>query len=255
MSIILLGLILFARRIDQCKPIRVVALIALLLWSLMAMPCPAATILIDPGHGGIDHGAVGAQNYYEKTFSLELAQNVAKLLSPDHQVQMTRDADVGLSIPDRAGMANHIAADLMVSVHAAVPPYGDDKKAAVFYYDDGRIVLPQDVSAKGNAGTDRFSWCNLQAAHQGQSRALAALIGQSLHDEGGYETTILGGAPLAILMGADCPAILLEIGCIRPSSRGEGAKAEQLMQHHAQAIARAISLALSPQPADDKSAP
>lgn len=231
------------------------AFIVPVFWVFMAWPCLAATILIDPGHGGADHGAVGDQAYCEKKVSLELAQKVAKLLSFGHRIEMTRDVDVGLSISDRAGMANHLDADLMVSLHAAFPPYGSNRKVTVFYYDDGRIVFPPDTLSKGNAGADRFSWCTLQAVHQSQSRALATLIGQSLGDEGGYKTAIISGAPLAVLMGADCPAILLEIGCIRQSPKDEDGKADQIMQNHAQAIAQAISLALSSLHTDGKATP
>lgn len=77
-------------------------------------------VVIDPGHGGRDPGAVGPSGTFEKDRALEVALLVRDILSvrrPDLKVVMTRTADVYMSLADRTRMANAHKADLFVSIH------------------------------------------------------------------------------------------------------------------------------------------
>jgi len=77
-------------------------------------------IVIDPGHGGDDYGAIGARGTREKDVSLDIAKELARLIRKDKQfkVIMTRDRDKTLTLQERARIANEAAADLFISVHA-----------------------------------------------------------------------------------------------------------------------------------------
>ncbi|MFD2043357.1 N-acetylmuramoyl-L-alanine amidase [Ornithinibacillus salinisoli] len=79
-------------------------------------------VVIDPGHGGEDPGAIGASGSYEKDFTLSLAKKVLHLLEKDSQIEvyMTRQEDVFLSAEarERPNYANDIDADLYISLHA-----------------------------------------------------------------------------------------------------------------------------------------
>lgn len=75
-------------------------------------------VVLDPGHGGKDFGAVGKITN-EKTINLEVARRVRKMLGrhKDVKVVMTRDDDTFLSLQERANIANKAHGDLFVSIH------------------------------------------------------------------------------------------------------------------------------------------
>ena len=227
------------------SPILMFALIFLL---SATHPCTAATILLDPGHGGDDNGATDGKAYFEKQFTLVLAQKIAALLAPDHRVEMTRSSDIAVSIDDRTGMANHLKADLMISIHAAVTPHCGDRKAAVYFHDDERLFFPPGITAHrqaGESGTDHPDWFKHQVRHQHQSQQLAVLIKQSLLDGGAFDHITVSGAPLAALMGADLPAVLIEVGCMHPSTAISASRIDEEIDKYAQSIANAVNLAIT----------
>lgn len=77
-------------------------------------------VLIDPGHGGIDPGALGASNLLEKNVVLAVAQKVKRRLdaSGAYDVRLTRNSDVFVSLDRRVRMSREIGADLFISLHA-----------------------------------------------------------------------------------------------------------------------------------------
>lgn len=218
-----------------------IALIFLLSVTQLCMP---AIIVLDPGHGGDDNGAKNGTDDYERQFTLVLAQATARLLAPDHRVEMTRSRDMAVSIADRAGKANHLKADLMISLHAGVAPYCGEGKAAVYFHEDERLVFPPGISEyiqTGESETDQPAWVKLQARHQHQSQYLATLIKQSLLEEGVFNQITVSGAPLAVLMGADLPAVLIEVGCMLPSTAISASRMNQKIERYAQSIANAVN--------------
>lgn len=86
-------------------------------------------IVIDPGHGGHDPGAVGPNKLCEKDVVLDIGLRLRKILSkdPNFEVFMTRDRDVFISLEERTAIANSKRADLFVSVHANASPRRDAK--------------------------------------------------------------------------------------------------------------------------------
>jgi N-acetylmuramoyl-L-alanine amidase len=91
-----------------------------------AKPRPAALplIVLDPGHGGKDPGAIGVRGTYEKHVTLDIARNVAARLSASgrHRVLLTRSCDVFLPLKQRAEVAHDQRADLFISIHADSAP-------------------------------------------------------------------------------------------------------------------------------------
>ncbi|GAB4324665.1 MAG: N-acetylmuramoyl-L-alanine amidase [Geminocystis sp.] len=76
-------------------------------------------VMIDPGHGGKDTGAIGIGGIQEKHIVLSISQQLARILEQQGiQVRMTRDSDYFVSLQGRTEMANRINADLFVSIHA-----------------------------------------------------------------------------------------------------------------------------------------
>ncbi|MCK8232069.1 N-acetylmuramoyl-L-alanine amidase, partial [Erwinia amylovora] len=75
---------------------------------------------IDPGHGGIDSGAVGHEGSEEKHVELEIANHIRQHLSahPHIEVRLTRESDHFIPLGERVGIAHQHGADLIMSVHA-----------------------------------------------------------------------------------------------------------------------------------------
>lgn len=77
-----------------------------------------ATIVLDPGHGGDDVGALSIQGKYEKTYTLKMAQRIAaKLSAAGANVVLTRTGDNTVGLASRAKAANQIKADAFISIH------------------------------------------------------------------------------------------------------------------------------------------
>ncbi len=83
----------------------------------------AYRIVVDPGHGGKDPGTISRAGLQEKTVTLPVAKELARLLKEDgFNVVLTRKTDVFVELDDRGAIANHFGADLFVSIHADACP-------------------------------------------------------------------------------------------------------------------------------------
>lgn len=79
-----------------------------------------ARIVIDPGHGGTDSGAVGKRGLYEKTITLDIARRLKQLIErnlPHVEVALTRTTDTYVSLEDRIRIAHQKPGDLFLSLH------------------------------------------------------------------------------------------------------------------------------------------
>jgi N-acetylmuramoyl-L-alanine amidase len=76
-------------------------------------------IVIDPGHGGKDTGAISYTGKYEKNFNLTIAKKISQLLAKDERIKvtLTRTKDVFIGLDERVNLANEMGADLFVSIH------------------------------------------------------------------------------------------------------------------------------------------
>jgi N-acetylmuramoyl-L-alanine amidase len=81
-------------------------------------------IVIDPGHGGHDPGAVGPKGLYEKDIVLDIALKLKKILKKNniYEVFMTRETDIFIPLEERTVIANEKKADLFISIHANASP-------------------------------------------------------------------------------------------------------------------------------------
>jgi N-acetylmuramoyl-L-alanine amidase len=95
--------------------------LALLLVVSLASAAHATVVLVDPGHGGEEHGAIGvlsgARKVMEKDLSLRLARKIQEKLRPHVTVFLTRSLDRTVTLQERADLADKVKADLFISVH------------------------------------------------------------------------------------------------------------------------------------------
>ena len=224
-------------------------LCSIFLWAPPLLPHPQQlVIVIDPGHGGNDTGANGGGDYHEKQFTMSLARQIAEKLEGKYRISLTRTTDVLLSPADRNAVANHLAADLMVSVHAATAPYCGNRNAFLYYHDEDRLSFPPQMTApimKIDPNGERTRWQRLQARHLHQSQAVANAMKQSLIDGGSFDRVMVVGLPLVTLMGVDLPAVMVEVGCLHQRTAPSSRTLERQLDIYAQSIATAIGAALS----------
>ncbi|GEO68441.1 N-acetylmuramoyl-L-alanine amidase [Levilactobacillus acidifarinae] len=113
-----------------------------------------ATIVLDPGHGGSDSGALSIdQKHDEKTYTLELAQRVAKALrAKGTHVIMTRSTDKTVSLADRPALANDHQANAFISFHFDSSPTDNLASGATTYYyhRQSSYALAQAVNGEMN---------------------------------------------------------------------------------------------------------
>ncbi|WP_308419417.1 N-acetylmuramoyl-L-alanine amidase [Chitinibacter fontanus] len=97
------------------------------------------TVVLDPGHGGEDPGAVGPGGNHEKAVVLQIAKRLRDLLQsePNFRVVMTRDADFFVPLGVRVRKARAVQADLFVSIHADAFVRPDANGSSVFALSEG----------------------------------------------------------------------------------------------------------------------
>lgn len=83
-----------------------------------------ALIIIDPGHGGRDPGAIGFSGIHEKEITLAFARELAALIDKEYgmRAELTRTEDIYISLRDRLAWARQHKADILLSVHADAEP-------------------------------------------------------------------------------------------------------------------------------------
>lgn len=189
------------------------------------------TIVIDPGHGGKDAGAVGPKRRYEKNAVLKVSNELAKLLrARGYKVYTTRSTDRYKRLKYRTSLANKKKADLFISIHAnAVPKRKAHKVQGIetYYLSPARSARAKRVAALENKadlksmgyGSKDIFLMTLNRAKINASQRLALDVQNNLlHNvRKKYRYIKDNGVrkgPFWILVGAQMPAVLVEIGYI-----------------------------------------
>jgi len=183
------------------------------------------TVVIDPGHGGDELGAQGPRGTLEKDITLAVSRRLRTMIESrlGLRVFLTRDDDRTVPHDDRSAFANNHQADVFLSIHAnaAVRPF--IKGAEVYYLsveradaearkraDDAAIVLP--ALGGGTRTIDLILWETAQARFLEQSSQLAGLVEAGLRAKVEMSPRAVQQAPFRVLVGANMPAALVEIG-------------------------------------------
>jgi len=191
-------------------------------------PTPGATkplIVIDPGHGGRDPGAVGKKGLLEKTVTTAAAKELKALLEATgrYDVLLTRSGDTFVDHDDRVRIAREQHADLFISIHADSTGSPSTRGASVYTLADRarnrsrRIVNGQnwimDVDLAEQSDSVGDILVDLaQRSTENQSEAFADILLENLEGK----TVLVGNshrrAGYYVLLAPDVPAVLLELG-------------------------------------------
>jgi N-acetylmuramoyl-L-alanine amidase len=224
-------------------------------WPAWAGP----VVIVDPGHGGGQTGAVSQTGAWEKDAALEISKLLKAELESQLKatVKMTRSSDVDVALADRVDWANAQKPDLFVSVHLNSMPTRKQRlntEGIETYFLSAAASGEQakKVAARENAefhdkrpkggDTLAFILADLQRseAHADSSRLAYAVQQELVNATGGLDRGVQQ-APFYVLMGLQAPAILVEVGFI--SHPGEGTKLTdaEYQRKAAEAIARGVA--------------
>ncbi len=179
------------------------------------------TIVIDPGHGGKDPGAMSKFGLCEKDIVLDIAKRLKNLLSAKgiYNIYMTRDTDIFVPLEERTEFANKNGADLFISIHINSSPNSDARGIETYY-----LSLADDDEAKMTAALENASSEKgikelgillsriLKTAKVAESKAFASITQFYLCKKTGSYNRGVRKAPFIVLIGANAPSILVELG-------------------------------------------
>src|SRR5690606_21306843 len=122
----------------------------------MAAPRALRRVVLDPGHGGNDPGALGPNGLREKDVTLDVAHRAAPILAREVGVStlLTRDTDVYVPLDERAARANAFNADLFISIHCNASENADQRGVMTFVLDASKDSLAVRIAARENASTE-----------------------------------------------------------------------------------------------------
>jgi N-acetylmuramoyl-L-alanine amidase len=211
------------------------------------------TVVIDPGHGGDEHGTQGAKGTLEKDVTLAVSRRLRTLIESrlGLKVFLTRDDDRTMSLDDRSAFANNHHADVFLSIHANSAVRPALKGAEVYYLtveradaearkraDDSATTLP--ALGGGNRAIDLILWETAQARYLEQSATLAGFIEETLRPKIEMSPRAIQQAPFRVLVGANMPAALVEIGYLSNAEQEVQLAAAGHQEQIAQALLDAI---------------
>jgi len=207
-------------------------------------PKPAALgirkIVLDPGHGGKDPGAIGAGGIAEKDIVLSVAQKLARKLAKEMgiEVVLTRKNDSFVRLEDRTAIANAEDADLFLSLHMNASTSGDAKGLETYYLDNTSDEASIRLAAREN-GTSRKNISDLQFILSDMTQnmkledsiSLAHRLHGSLVDSmskklGAVKDLGVKKALFYVLVGARMPSVLVEMFFITNKIEGQAMSRE-----------------------------
>jgi len=218
---------------------------------------PRRVIVVDPGHGGKDTGALGVTGTHEADIALALARRVAKQLERrlDADVVLTREDDTFISLSERAAIANALDADLFISIHANAAPAPTVWGIETYYLDAASDAGAARVASRENAvganrgpvnsivsdllvtGTNRLS---KELAVGIQTQVVEGL--GEVYGPGQIRDLGVKAALFAVLVSTRMPSVLFEAAFLTHAEDEMRLRHPLYQQTTAEAIAEAVAV-------------
>ena len=216
------------------------------------------TIVIDPGHGGKDPGAIGIKNIQEKTITLDIAKQLGKMIERNlgMRVIYTRQEDVFVPLWKRTQIANNSEADIFISIHAnAAHQHSSTRGFETYLLRIGKTAAAVEVAQREN-GTIKLEEKNHQyidfsdgkriVASMTQNSAmkssefLAESIQKNLSKRLNSKDRGVKQAGFHVLVGATMPNVLVEVGFLTNKQEANQLNSAQYKREIAKGIFEAI---------------
>jgi N-acetylmuramoyl-L-alanine amidase len=217
-------------------------------------PRPVRRVVLDPGHGGHDPGAIGPGGLQEKDVTLDIAHRAAPILARELGITtlLTRDGDDFIPLDARTARGNAFGGDIFISIHCNASPDPAAHGYMTFVLADGKDALASSVAARENAASAAAAaeLANvmsrvLDAGSVARSVELAELLQRSAGASfsTSYGDAQGGGVKRAgfyVLAGARMPAVLFETSFISNPTEESRLNTNDYRQKLADAIVNAV---------------
>ncbi len=229
---------------------------------------PTYTVVIDPGHGGVDTGAKGRKGTLEKNVNLKFAEALRDALRADARIKvlMTREDDSFVSLTERSDIARRAKANLFISMHSDSIRYSDLRGATVYTLSEkASDSLAGDIAESENSA-DRFvdpQWREnkpevfdiLVELMRRETESLSDHFAAGLVQElGRHDIRLIRNpkrsAGFKVLTAPDVPSVLLEVGYLSNVEDEQLLLDESWRKDSAAAIAAAVTRFLRVELAD-----
>jgi N-acetylmuramoyl-L-alanine amidase len=219
---------------------------------LRALGLKISRIVIDPGHGGHDTGALSASGVIEKELVLDIGLRLRALLKKnlnDIDIIMTREGDRFIALEERTAIANARGADLFISIHANSSENAEASGVETYYLSINATKEELEVAARENASTARNAR-DLQTLLQQivlddkviESRNFAKQVqrglvsGLSPIDKAAANNRGVKKAPFIVLIGANMPSVLAEVSFLSNPDQASTLKTGEFRQQIAESL-------------------
>ena len=212
-------------------------------------------IIIDPGHGGKDPGAIGAAGTYEKDIVLDIAKRLKAILDGyQYDVKMTRSGDTFISLEQRTEIASQFVADLFISIHANASPTSRASGLEVYALKQldweeqkdpqrvrnhdilfNKLAMQKQDKAVANIVTDM-----LYSYKSSESFTLARAISEELGQETRARERGVYKAGYFVLRNTLMPAVLIEVGFLSNPREERQLNSGQYRQKIAEGISQSV---------------
>lgn len=214
-------------------------------------------IVIDPGHGGKDPGAVGARGIKESDMNLDVSKRLKPLLEAQgHTVYLTRSSDTYMALADRTKFANQKKADLFISIHFNANNSSAPSGFESYFLGMHRLEYAKNVALAENAAL-KYDIANnaynpdetlndiigslLTNRFQRQSEILAGYIQEKASLSTGFSNRGVNQAGFYVLKGCSMPSVLLECGFLTNSSEEAKIRQPSYRQKIAEGIVQGVA--------------
>lgn len=218
---------------------------------------PAFFVLLDPGHGGEDPGAVSPNNNYEKDVVLQIAHKIRAEINrrPNMRAELSRANDRFIRLFERVHLSHRLDVDAFVSIHADSVKNRKARGSSVFILSDKGASSPfakkmarqanlSDLIGGVQTSDDAVSDAALrQFSHDGKDRAsrqLAEILISKISKINRMHSKRVESAGFAVLKSPSIPSVLVETAFISNPEEEKKLLSERFQQQMATAIADAV---------------
>lgn len=223
-----------------------------------AVSAPRRVIVIDPGHGGEDPGAIGKNGTYEKHVVLAISREIKKTIDkmPGYRAVLTRDGDYYVSFSKRLGVARKHQASLFISVHADAARNREAQGSSVYCLSTGAasneaaklLARNENLSdiiggvpgGEGNNQSDEIILNMFQTNTINLSKTYAADLLDQIGRVQMLKYPTFHEAPFRVLKLPDTPAVLLETAYLSNPQEEKLFKTQSFRKNIARAVASSV---------------
>ena len=212
-------------------------------------------IVLDPGHGGHDTGTIGPEGLREKDLVLDVSKRLGALIEDrmGSEVIYTRSDDTFIPLERRTEIANEAKADLFLSIHANSSTLRSAAGVETYYLSFTTSQTALDLAARENAGSQETVYDlqdllakialkdKVEESRDFATRVQTALFALSAKSNAHAKDRGIKKAPFVVLIGANMPSVLAEVGFISNAHDETTMKRQDYRERIAEALYKGVS--------------